>query len=571
MSLNPNINLTDVDAQSPLDEDLMGAIRENLDRLDDAVSGSNRNEAFISFRLNGPLSMVPGGKARRVDSAYIAKEQTLTSCVLYLDRPGSGGSLEIDLRKVTTPNIPISAISHQFQATTDSIARAGTAYPTQSITRTAVQISTQSVTEWKDPINIASIISIGGGLWQYNLATALDSDWLVGDSVLVESCTSPGNNGSFVIVRINDYGSRSIVVANASGVAQTASAGTIKLKAFAYNFSNPAPDEYVVGEKAQFSAHTAAANNGQFVIYAVNSGGNNIVVKNADGANQESPGGTADVLRFSYNMTIPIGSDYVVGESVYASSHSSSQNNGVFKITAINAGGNNIQVYNPAGGVQGGAAGAIDTNRWIYAIPVNPTTGVAVGDTLEFEGHSSAYNNGAFVVKQVNRAATNNVVIYNESGVAQGGSSGTMTSRRKLIQFAADQASSISDGDFLEIEGCPSAAYNTPQQSNLGHEVLEVNRGGGANYNAVISVASGLTQESGAGWVYLVSRSIFTTRPKITVSPASGVSMGQTAARTNTTEPVIGENGALYAGEKLALYILSVPSGNAETLSVQTR
>ena len=173
---------------------------------------------FRSFKLNGPLDMLPNGKARRVDSCYISSAQAFSACEVFLDDPGTTGTLEVDVRRITTPKIPITGITPIFSASTQSIARAGSSLSTQSITRTTAQISTQSITQWKSSINVQSIIALGSNLWQYNLSSAPDSDWVVGDTVTFASCTTAANNGSFTIVRVNDYGSTSVVVTNASGV-----------------------------------------------------------------------------------------------------------------------------------------------------------------------------------------------------------------------------------------------------------------------------------------------------------------------------------------------------------------
>lgn len=573
MALNPDILTTDVDALSPIDETLMGGVRENLIRLDDSIFGPEASASpIIQFKLNGPLDMLPNGKAKRVDAAFISAEQSLGAAKLYLDRPGTGGTLEVDLRKLTTPQIPIASISHQYQAATQSIARAGSAYSTQSITRTTTQIATQSITEFKPALNVLSIIGLGNNLWQYNLSAAPDADWVVGDTVTFASCTTAANNGSFVIVGVNYYGSSSVVVTNASGVAQTSAAGTCTLRAYRYNFTNPVSTQIVAGESALFASHTTAANNGTLAIYAVNAGGNNIVVKNPTGATQAGVAGVVDVLRFSYNFSIPApAADYVVGDTLNAASHSSAGNNGNFRITAVNSGGNNLQVYNTSGVTQGGVAGSVNSNQWTYALPTDPASQVSVGDELYLSGHSNAANDGQFPVRQVKRAATNNVTIHNSSGVAQAGVAGTVTHTRKLVNFAADQSAAFAVGSLIELQGTPSTSYASENTWELGHVVLEINRGGGASYNVVIKVdGAAPAQSSQAGWVSVESRSLFTTTPKIEVSPNASRTLGQSEAMVQTTAGVFVSPLSLGAGTKLALYILQTPTG-AESLALQVR
>jgi hypothetical protein len=572
MALNPNILTTDVDALSPIDEYLMTSVRSNLERLDTSISGGALSPV-IQFKLNGPLDMLPNGKARRVDAAYIASEQSFSNCKLYLDEPGTGGTLEVDLRKITTPNIPIIGITPQFTAATQTIARAGAALSTQSITRTTAQIATQSVTQFKESLNVLSIVGLGSNLWQVNLSAAPDSDWVVGDTVTIASATSAGNNGSFQIVRVNDYASQSVIVTNASGVEQVSPAGTCTLRAYSYNFVNPVGTEFVSGENATFATHSTAGNNGSLRIYAVNLGGNNIVVKNPSGATQGTVAGTVDVLRFSYNLAVgAIAADYVVGDTLLAASHTNAANNGNFRITAVNNGGNNLQVYNPSGVIQGGVAGNINSNQWVYTFSFDYSADVSVSDAVFFSSHTNAANNGQFVVRQLNRSSLNNICIFNQSGVAQAAAAGTVVHTRKLVRFASDQSSKFEVGkSWIEIQGTPSAFYNTPQSWDLGHQVLEINRGGGANYNVVISVeGQAPAQNVLAGWVSLETRSIFAVTPKISVSPDAFRTLGQGQALQKTTDAEFIEGFTIASGERLAFYILSVPTG-ADSLVLQVR
>lgn len=572
MALTPQILATDVDALSPLDEYLMTAVRSNLDRIDGNIT-SGALSPVIQFKLNGPLDMIPNGKARRVDTAYITNSQAFASCALFLDEPGTSGTLEVDLRKITTPNIPITAITPQFSAATQSVARAGSALATQSITRTTSQISTQSITQFKASLNVQSIIGLGSNLWQINLNSAPDSDWVVGDTVTIASATSAGNNGSFTIVRVNDYGSSSVVVSNASGVEQTAAAGTCTLRAYAYNFVNPVNSEFVAGESVLFASHSTAGNNGTFTVYATNSGGNNLVVKNASGATQGSAAGTADVLRFSYNLlSAATAADYVIGDTLLAASHTSGGNNGNFRITGVNKSGNNVQVYNPSGATQGSVAGNINSNQWVYTFLTDPSADVSVGDDLYFSGHTSSVNDGQYTVRQVKRTALNNVCVFNASGAAQAGVAGTAAHTRKLVKFATNQSTKFEvNASLVEIEGVPSSFYLTPLSSDLGHRVLQVNRGGGANYNIVIKVDGDCpAQNAPAGWISVESRSIFSVTPKIAVTPNASRTLGQTEARSQTTDGVFVSGFSLTTGEKIGLYILSVPTG-ADSCALQVR
>jgi hypothetical protein len=738
--LSPNILETDVDALSPIDDTLMGAIRSNLLNLDSQITGGGSAFApVVQFKLNGPLDQLPGGRAKRVDVAYISNAQTLSNCQLYLDQPGTSGTLEVDLRKLTTPKIPITAITPQYSAAVQSVFRAGTAMATQSITRTTEQIATQSITQWKPTLNVLSIIGLGGNLWQYNLSAAPDSDWKVGDTVTFSSCAAASNNGSFQIVRVNDYGSRSIVVSNNFGVAQAGSAGSCVLRAYSYNFVDPVSTEFVHGEKANFSAHaitntdgnnanfkiyavnkfgnnlivknkngleqtspggtvqgvtrvtetlstqsitqwksaldvvsivdlggnlwqyylssqpdedwevndwvtfsscttpgnngtfkivrkndngsasivvsnesgaaqtaatgrcvlraysynfsvpasqnfvvgetaafsghavsTNAGNNSKFEIYAANASGNNIIVKNPVGEEQNDPAGVVDVLRFSYNMAIPVSqADFIVGDTVTASGHSTSGNNGIFTITAINSDGNNIQVYSESGSTQGGIAGSVNSNQWVIALPTDPSSQIEPGQEVYLSGLTAAGNNGQFVVRQVKRANTNNITLENPAGSQQNSSAGTIAHTRKLVKFASDQADLFSTTSWIEIQGVPSSFYSTVASSALGHQVLEINRGGGASYNLVIKVDGAASEQaSPAGWVALESRSIFSTTPKITIDSAR--TRAATEALTQMI-PAVFSDGTLASGTRLAFYVLSVPTGGAYSIGLQVR
>lgn len=575
MALSPNILPGDVDALSPVDEYLMGAIRENLSSIDSSITNGAFNPV-IQFKLNGPLSMLPGGKAKRVDSVLITSQQTINSVAMYLDTPGTSGTLEIDLRKVTTPKISILNVVAQYTAATQSISRAGSALSTQSITRTTPQISTQAVSQWKPSLAVESIIGLGNNLWQYNLSGSNpgpDDDWKVGDTVTFSGCQNPSNNGSFTIVRVNDYNSRSVVITNASGAQQSSIAGSCVLRAYSYVFTNPVSSQFVAGEQALFASHTDANNNGTRTIYAVNVGGNNIIVKNPNGATQASAAGVVDVLRFSYNLsTSASAADYVVGDTLNASSHSSAGNNGNFTITALNNGGTNIQVYNPSGTTQGGVAGSVNSNQWVYALLIDPVSNVSVGDSIEFSSHSNTANNGIFKVRQVNRAATTNITIHNSAGVAQAGVAGAVTHTRAVVSIGQDvsESGTIVVGSWVEIEGTPYSTLNSISYSNLGLPVVEINRGGGANYNLVLQLSTGSpNQVARAGWVAVESRSIFSATPKLVITPNAARTLGQTATLSGSGDSVISDP-QLQESTKLALYVLSVPTG-ADSLGVQIR
>lgn len=567
------IAASQVDAKSPVDDQLMHAIKADLDDLDTRVVGIG--VSFYQWKVNGPLDQLPGGKLKRADAAYIADSQTFTKCKLYLEDPGTptngstagGGTLDIDLRKMTSPQSAIIAITAQFTAGITSIARAGSSLNTQNITLTTPVINTQSIAKAKTQLNVQSILALGGGLVRYNLNTAPDSDWKIGKSVTFASCTDAGNNGTFVIYRINDDGYPCVIVTNGgSPVDQSGVAGTADVQLYKYTFTNPVSSEFTVGEQVKFGAHTAGADDGNFEIAKRNSGGNNIWVYNASGVEQAGVAGTATVNRFSYGLLSAAAADYVVGEALLAAAHTSGVNDGSLTITAVNASGNNVQVYNPSGTTQGGVAGTINTQRWVYAFASDPASSFSVGHNVVFASTTSANNSGTFAVKQVDRGGGGNLnlVAYNTAGVAQGGAAGTATHTRKLVKFASDQSAFYTTDSLVELVNVVDTSYLSTEPNNFGFTVLEVNRGGGSNYNIVIENASGLAQVGAAGNVAIESKSIFTTRPTIVVPENN-----QSSLPISTSGFVYANSGVVAASSKIGLYINSVPLGASETIMVQ--
>ncbi len=550
-----------VDAKSPVDDTLMGTIKDDLDDLDSRFSTVKTFD--YEFKINGDLSILPIGKyRRRLDGGLVAAAGTFTRARLFLENPGVSGSLEIDIRKYNTTNVLIAALSRQYSAAINSVTQIAPALATQSISRFVAQINTQSISRWKSSINISSIILLGANLVRINLASALDADWLVGDSITIASASSGANNVTATLVRINDDGGNNIVITNASGVAQTAAAGTVSLNAWAYNYVNPVSTTgFVATESVIFATHSTGANNGTFTIYAVNSGGNNIIIKNSAGVAQAGVAGTADTSRWNYTYSASVAADFVVGESARMASHSTGANNGDFVIRAVNSGGNNIIVSNAAGVAQGGVAGTANTTRWIYALPTDPTSSFSVGQTFIASGTTSALNSGTFTVKQINRSAVNNLVISNVNGVTQAGAVGTLDHTRMLVSFTADQSSIYTTASRVNI-------VDTVSPLNLGEfTALEINRGGGANYNVVIENATGVVQASPCGRINFESRSIFNTKPILTL-PTNILN------RTNrdlkyVTSTDFNSEATVTAGTILAMEFTQIPLGSPSDCVIQ--
>ena len=547
------------DAQSPVDDNLMDSIRLDLDYLDSLLSGGNYN---FSFGLDGDLIGAFGFKSA-IDVVPLYKEFGPVTCRFGLRKSGTSGTLQIDIRRHNVCKIPITGIDHQYDQATQSISNIAPALATQSISLVTPAISTQTITFAKSAINVNSIILLGNNRVRYNLASSPDSDWAVGDSVTFASCTNAANNGTFTIVEVNQSGFASVVISNPSGVAQTGAAGTAQLQLMSYNFTNPVSTEFVAGEQAVFASHTSANNNGTLTIYKINQSGNNIWVKKSNGVTQGAAAGTASVGRwvFVYSSAVPT-PDFTVGERAKMASHTNAANNGNFTITAINSGGNNLVVYNPAGVAQGAAAGTANTNRWIYAQPIDPSSQFSVGQFTQMEGHTNAANNGRFEVEQINRGAVNNLVIYNEAGVAQAGIAGNTRHTRKLIKFAVDQSSVFTTDSWIECVGTVSGSY--VKNDSVGPlKVLQVNRGGGSNYNVVIDFYGAPSQASPAGYVMNEMKSIFTTAPSLSMDVTS--LEANDWIKTSTTSFVAGN---IPAGTFLGLYVLQWPNGLPQTLRV---
>ena len=560
MALDYPISATQTDAKSPVDEQLMDDIRLNLEAI---KAAANTTGAFdYQWKVNGFLSSIPSDRRKRIDGVLVSKASTLQQCRVYLEEPGTGGTLQVDVRKYTKPDTIVTALQRQFSSTINSIARAGSAVNTQSVTRSTAQISTQSITQWKSSINISSIVLMGDDLVRYNLASAPDSGWIVGDSVAFASCSNAANDGTFVIVRLRDDGGNNVVVTNVSGVAQSGVAGTTTLKAYSYNFTNPVSTEFSAGEIATFASHSTGGNNGALTVYAINQSGNNIIVKNASGATQGGAAGTADTNRWIFAFSASAASDYVVGEKALTASHTAGGNDGSLTITAVNQGGNNVILYNPSGVVQGGAVGNVNTQRWVYFFSSDPSAQVSVGYTVIVDGATTPANDAEYVVKQVNRSTSDNVVVYTTTGVAQGGSGGTLFTKRILVKFGSDQSATITTDSKITLYGTSDETMDDT------FSVIQVNRGGGSNYNAVVESSDGVEQLGAGGRVIFESKSVFDTLPSIVI-PDRETDFALTHGQISSNA-VFNATRSIIAANTLVMFdILSIPDGRPKNITVQ--
>lgn len=559
------LTTAEVDAKSPIDDALMGKVKDNFDDLDSRATAAGATT--WTFELHGRLKYL-SSHYRSLCFAAISAAFTPSRCRWVLKKSGTGGTLAFDIRKHSTPETPIIEIAHQYSAATSSISQQGSALNTQSIARRVAQISTQSITHAKAAKNIQSIIllgdidEIGTNLVQYNLDAAIDSDTVIGDSFVAASCSSAANDGTFVIIEKNRGGGSNVVVSNSIGVAQTGVAGTIQEKIMSYNFTNPVSSTgFTAGYAHEFAGHTSGANDGDLTVYAINQAGNNIWVKNPSGVVQGGVAGTADTNFWIFTVnTTASATDYIVGESAKTASHTSGGNDsGALEIIAVNEGGDNLVLHNASGAVQGGVAGTVNTNRWAYNMPSDPTADVSAGQTIYAGGHTNPLNDGTFAVKEV---TASKIVIYNVSGVAQGGAAGNVYHTRKLIKFASDQSADYSTDSYIEMKGCVDSTYNL-LASRAPYRVLEVNRGGGANYNVVIDAPTGAAQVSPAGRVAIEMRSIFSAAPSQSAD-VTGLDANHFTVGTSTD--LIAS--AIAAQTPLALYVTSWPSGDPRDLTI---
>lgn len=565
MALPYPIAAGQTDARSPVDDNLMDSIRLDLDYLDSAINLGGG--ASFTWNINGVLSYAY--ERNRLDTQFLHSAQSFSRVRIAQNRSGLSGRTEIDIRYHTNPMTPITSIAHQMQLSTTSVGQVGTAQNTQSIANATATISTQSITRQKASLSVLSIIGLGSNRWRYNLSALPDADWRVGYAALFAGCTAGGNNGTFTILEVNQSGHPSIVVSNASGVAQTGAAGTAELQLFSYNFVNPVDAAFVVGENVVFASHTTGANNGNFPIHSVNDGGNNIVIPNFSGVVQAGVAGNATCSRWVYTYSAPINTDhYAVGERCRMASHSNANNNGDFIVRAINSSGNNLIISNSSGVAQAGAAGNATSLRWKYTFASDPSANITVGDRVVMASHSGGNNNGNFTIVLVNDTTANNIVVYNQNGLVQAGAAGTVTSFRKIISFASDQSLIYSTDSYVEFRDCVDTTYNA-LPNVLPFKVVQVNRGGGANYNIVIENASGGAQASPVGYISTEAKSIFTAsdgnKPYLDANVLSATPtdiLKATFTGSDVSSVVVPDN--TYLG----LYLLQVQSGYAADLSV---
>lgn len=540
-----------VAAKAPVDDLLMGTIKDDLDYLLSAIGASNVQ--IFDFRANGNLRKLPFtkngtgmfrnrnfsgvrsptdtsavdygiGVAKRIDGIIVAKTQTLTRSKLYLGRPGIGGSLIVDLRKYTPTGTTIKKIESVFEDTQLGSAVTASTFTAQTITHSTPTINTQSIASWKAALNVQGVIPfVGWNLQSYRqieLDTAPDSDWKVGDSITLSGTAS--NDGTYVIVDLNRQGGPNIVVAGA-GTEENTPAGTATLLAWVYTYANPINAGFVAGENVEFLAHTTGGNNGVFKIYATNLAGNNIIVKNVNGAAQAGVAGNAGNQRWVFAAPGAIlSTDFVVGEK-FRSFGGSSRNRGFFVIVAVNTAGNNVTIINTnaAGGVVAAAPSCtVDCLHFIFDTNLDPSSEVTVGDYATLDDGA-----GSVIIRKVvelNHLAVNSVVVYSPTNELSGMTAQIVRSALTKIEFYTDQSSVYSAGDRIEVTDTQDKTLLFVEKNFDGdYNVVAVNHGGGANYNVVIDlnalnggfIQTPLVQHGECGQILAKSVSLFSTRP----------------------------------------------------------
>jgi len=566
MTLPYPIAPSQTDAKSPVDDNLMDSIRENLNYLDQLLTQGGA--PVYNWNVNGALTQLAGRIAKRIDMQFLHVTQQFTRVRIAQGVSGTGGKTEIDVRYHSTPKTPITQIIAQLSQNTNSIAQIMPNLSTQSISRATGPVATQSISRPKGSLNVLSIISLGANLWRYNLSSSMDADYSVGDSILIEGCTAGGNNGTFLIVEKNQSGFASVVVTNAAGVAQTGPVGTVKLQLFSYNLVNPADSQFVPGEPVVMTSHTNGLSNGTKTIFAINQGGNNVLVKDATGVEQGAAAGAVDTARWKFSYSTTVGLPFAVGEFAQLTGHTSGANNINAEIKALNLGGNNIVVVNAAGVAQGAAAGVLNSKRFKYVFSSNPSSDVSIGDSVVASSHTNPVNNGTFAVVAINDVTSDNIVIHNPLGVVQTGVAGQINSVRKLVKFSSDQSLIYSTDSYVEFGDVADTNYNE-EPYRLPYLVKQVNRGGGANYNIVIEEQVGGNVPSPSGVVKYEARSIFVaadgSKPQLS---ADVVSSSANGLLKSVYEAAAFKPSPIPQQTYLGLYILSIQDGYPRDLSV---
>lgn len=522
MALPFTIAPTQTDAKSPIDAQLMDSIRENLDYLDAQLGGSSGG-GQVDFRINGLLSKIKLGTAgaKKLDGAVVPETTTYSKAKLYQKLGGTSGTTEVDVLRSIAVNHPVISIQPVYAGFTQSIGRLGSSLPTQSIATATPTVGTLLIDYAKATNNIRAIIPYGDDRYLVTFTgnVLLDGDYKVGDTIIVAGAVDGNNNGRFLIEEINSAGLPSVVVTNPLGVQQDVTGGTGELAMFEYVVASAVDANFTIGEEVILTGHDNVVNDGTFIIENTNQAGNNLWVKNALGELQGGANGTLQTSRFIYNYgAIVDDTQYVIGESAEFLTHTDANNNGKFEIVAVNTSGSDITVRNPLGVSQAGAAGTVDTLRWVYALGSDPTAEILIGSFINMVGHDDVNNDGDFEVKNMNRFGSNDIEVFNLDGVAQAGINGLAISDLKVVEFDNDYSA-----DYL-VNKSKVILEEVTVEGDITNEfdVVEINRGVSATNIVIDALGIGL-QIGPAGRVSLEARSIFIDKPSITVTSENSI------------------------------------------------
>lgn len=562
MALPFPINANQTDAKSPIDQQLMDAIRLNQEFLDSQLGGASAG-GVLNFRVNGFLTKIKAlldqGRGKRLDGGLVSAAVTFTKASLYLEKSGTSGALEVDVFRHKELQHPITSIEALLSEAITGYGVLGSGLATQSVTRQTADVATQQVNRAKTTLDIESVQAFTSGSMLVTIegAALLDEDYQIGKQVVISGANG-ANNGAWIIEGVNIDGLPSILISNPSAVNENASTGTLDLNLFEYVFNAAVDPAFVAGETAFFDNHDDGNNNGFKEIYKVNEGGNNILAYVTNGSTQASFNGLAQCLRLVYTFSAPVDTDaYVIGELADLSGHSSGNNNGFLKIVGVNEGGSNIVIINDSNGgdTQAGAGGTANSRRSTITFSLDPAGILEVSDKVIVSGRGNSDQNGTFEVKVLKKNGLNNIVIYLGALNNSTGAGGTITSEKKQVNFAEDfSASYIAGTSKAQLEGIGS---NTNQI--FEREVVEINRGGFTNYNIVILDLEDIAQVAAAGRVSREIRTIFDQRPRIDYAVNTPRNLQKDLNATFTA-------GGVEADTILTLEVLEVPEGLPSTM-----
>jgi len=256
-------------------------------------------------------------------------------------------------------------------------------------------------------------------LYEFTYLASVDSQFSPGEVVIMSGHTNVANDGQKLIYKINE-GGNNILCKYPGGEEQASAAGQAQVTRFKYTFSS-APDDtlFIIGEKAEFSGHTSAANDGKLELKEVSTASSQVIVSNVNGVAQAGAAGNMDSLHWSYATSQDSSNDIAVGDSVEFSGHDDANNDGTFIIQKVNRNAtNNLEVYNENGATQSGANGDIITVKKVVWFLDDYATNFEVDKSLITLAHleESLAPISEYMVKEINRGGfTNyNVVIEAE-------------------------------------------------------------------------------------------------------------------------------------------------------------